>query len=79
MFRNRVTVSCVMAFPVLCFSISVRAAAAGACQIAQPREETKVQPGQHLNNTNSSKRLRGKPASFVYSRTWPMATSAPAL
>jgi hypothetical protein len=46
MLFKRVALGCLLASSVLCFSISVRAVAA-ACQVAQPPEETKVQPGQH--------------------------------
>jgi carbonic anhydrase len=45
MFRNRVTVSCLLAFSVLCFSISFPAAAAG--QAAEPPE--RVDQHQHMH------------------------------
>ena len=44
MSPNRVPGICILAFPVLCFSILV-ASPAGICQVAQPPE--KVEPGQH--------------------------------
>ncbi len=45
MFPNRASVGFLLAFPALYVPLSLHAAAAG-CQVAQPPEEYKVQPGQ---------------------------------